>query len=148
MKRRVFTNLLLAFIIIPLLVNARDYYFIAILNDNSFFSGDFWVYFRLEWILKDLALPLFWLIFILLPYNIILPNKQKKQQLPFYKKVLLFELVLAVVWCLLGTFMNVWISPYWKNLLILLIFLPLSFIFSGFIHFFVDRKYDPKNDLR
>ena len=124
MKRRIITNLLLAFIIIPLLVNARDYYFIAILHNHSFFSGDFWVYFHLEWILKDLALPLFWLIFILLPYNIILLNKQKKQLLTFYKKVLLFELVFAVVWCLLGTFMNVWISPYWKNLLILLIFLP------------------------
>ena len=140
MKRRIAVNTLLSFILLPLFITARDYYIIVMLRDHSYFYGNFWDYFRAGIFNIFLFTPLFWLIFVMMPYNLILLRKLQKRPVRFYEKVLYFEAILLVIWCLLGTFINLWTYPYWKNLDVVLFCIPPSLIFSGLIHILVDRR--------
>jgi len=76
----------------------------------------------------------------MMPYNLILLRKLKKRPVRFYEKALYFEAILLVIWCMLGTFINLWTYPYWKNLDVVLFCIPPSLIFSGLIHILGDPQ--------
>ncbi|TDO21298.1 hypothetical protein [Pedobacter duraquae] len=140
MKRRIIVNIILSFILFPILFSIKDYYLIEILHDQTYFYGTFWEYVGATLLSRFIAGPIIWLLFVMLPYNLIITKKAKKSSLKFYQKVLFFELILTLLWCLIGTFINLWANPYWKNLEMLLYFFPLSILFAGLVHLFVDRK--------
>ena len=140
MERRITINILLSFVLVPIIMAARDYYFIVILKDHTFFYGTFWEYETSELLIRLVITPLFWLIFFMLPYNLIILKKEKKRRLRFYEKVLYFELLLMIAWFLLGVIENLWSHPFWKNLNAVLYFIPPSLLFAGLVHLFVDRK--------
>jgi len=139
MRKRIIVNILLAFIVIPIIKLVTDYINIEIKNDHTAFSGSFLEYETLIASTVFVITPLFFLIFVLLPYNIII-LRTHIEKLNYLKKVGIFLLVAIIITCLLGTFMNVWLYPYWKNIYYLAYFIPFSFLFAGLIHFLVDTK--------
>jgi hypothetical protein len=139
MNKRTIVNILLAFIIVPVIKLVTDYINIEIRNDHTAFSGTFFEYETLIASTVFVITPLFFLLFVLLPYNIII-LKIGIEKLSYLKKVSIFLLVTIIVICLLGTFMNVWLYPYWKNVYYLVYLIPCSFLFAGLIHFLVDTK--------
>jgi len=131
--------MLLAFILETFIQLGRDYIKIEVLNDHSSYSGTWIEYISLQPINTFLISPLIFLIGILIPYNIIIIYfgliKSK-----YIIKVGLLLLIMIIVLCLLGTFMNVWFFPLWKNIYYIFYFIPYSFLFAGLIHWLVDRK--------
>lgn len=129
-------NFILAFILFPIPKLISDYINIEIKNDNSIYTGSFFEYEKLIFTTTFLLAPMFLLIFVLLPYNLIIIKYRPR----IFVKMLVFEIILIVVFCLLGTFINVWSYPYWKNIYYLFYFIPYSLLFASFIHFLVDKK--------
>lgn len=135
MKRRIIINITLAMLLLPAIAIMRDYIKLDVLQDHSMYSGSYADYFSLQWHLYVFEALLF-LVLVLLPYNLIIVNRK----LTLLQKFLVFECVLVVVFCIVGTTANVWYKPYWKNLLYLLYFVPYSLLFAGMIHGLVDRR--------
>jgi hypothetical protein len=153
MNKRTIVNILLAFIIVPIIKLVTDYINIEIKNDHTAFSGSFLEYETLIASTVFVITPLFFLLFVLLPYNMVI-LKIGLERLNYLKKVCIFLLVCIIVICLLGTFMNVWFYPYWKNVYYLIYLIPCSFLFAGMIHVFADNEdqikgqfHQPKNNI-
>ena len=134
--KRIITNLILAFIFFSIPKLISDYISIDIKNDNSIYSGSFIEYEKLIFTTTFLLAPMFFLIFVLLPYNLVVIKYKPR----LIVKICLFEFILIIVFCLLGTFINVWSYPYWKNIYYLFYFIPYSILFASIIHFGVDKK--------
>lgn len=139
MKKRILLNIILAFILATIIQIARDFVKMEILEDHSSFSGTWWEYVKLQPIVTFLFLPLIFLVFVLVPYNIILVKFELKS-LNYFKKAFIFLIVMTTALCIAGTFANVWMYPYWKNVYYLFYFVPYSFLFAGLIHLLADRK--------
>lgn len=139
MKRRTIANLILAFVIVPIIKLILDYIAIGIKTNNSIFSGSFLEYEKLMALTTFLIIPLGFLIFILLPYNIVI---MKRKQLTLFYKIILFEFILIVFICIVGSFYNIWMFPYWKNIYYLIGSTIYSCLFATIIHLFVDKKTD------
>ncbi|MGM9476100.1 hypothetical protein ACS5PU_06710 [Pedobacter sp. GSP4] len=135
MKRRIISNIVLAFIIVPIIKLIFDY--IKIKDGSSFFLGSFIEYEKLMALTTFLILPLGFAIFILLPYNLIITRRKKSNLI---SKIILFELIIIICICIIGTFHNIWMSPYWKNIYYLIGSSIYSCLFATAIHFFVDKK--------
>ncbi len=136
MMKRIITNLILAFIFLPIPKLISDYISIDIKNDNSIYSGSFIEYEKLIFTTTFFLAPMFFLIFVLLPYNLVVIKYKQR----LIVKMCLFEFILIIVFFLLGTFINVWSFPYWKNIYYLFYFIPYSIVFASIIHFWVDKK--------
>ncbi len=134
MKRRIIANILLAFIGVPMIKLIFDYF--KIKNDSTFFFGTFLEYERIMAATTFFILPFSFLIFILLPYNLLIARRE----FTLLTKIGVFEIILIIFICILGTFSNIWMIPYWKNFIYVLTSLIYSTIFSTLIHLFVDRK--------
>ena len=141
MKNRIILNLILAFTIIPAFSSVRDYIRLEILHDHSMYAGTFQEYYQLQTVcMTFLITPIVYLILVLLPYNFALIYSGKTRRLNLFNKILLLNSSFVIGWCILGTFMNIWLSPPWRNLKFLLYVFPVSVLFASLIHFFVDRK--------
>jgi len=138
MKRRIITNILLAYILLPVIISVRDYIKIDILHDEKVFHGSFISYVSAQLSMLFLHIPTIFLVFILLPYNAILIRAKKDFTL--LQKIVIFELVCIVVFSSAGTFTNVWRYPYWENVYTIFYFLPVSILFAGLIHLIADGK--------
>lgn len=136
MKSRIIINLILAFILLPIIKLIHDYISIEINKNYSQFSGSFLEYEKIIALTVFVIIPIIFLIFVLLPYNIII----LKKKLALLNKVILFFAIVIINFCLLGTFMNIWVYPYWRNLNYLFYLIPYSFLFAGLIHLSVDTK--------
>ena len=139
MTRRIITNLILAFALNSLIISIRHYVSIEILKDNSFFTGSWIDYASAYFVQIFLITPAVFLVFILLPYNLIIVKANPKV-LSLFKKSVVFLLLLIVAMCLIGSFINIWRIPYWKNLYILAFLVPYSLIFPAILHYLVDTK--------
>jgi len=139
MTKRLIINVLLAYILLTLIILIRDYIQIDIIHDNSVFSGTFLEYITGDLIMITLIIPTMFSIFVLVPYNILI---LKIKGLRLIYKILLFEVILIFMFCLMGTFTNVWSTPYWLNIKYFICFLPISAIFSSIIHIAVDKNID------
>lgn len=137
MKRRIICNILLAFVLLPLIKLAFTFTKMEINGDYSAYSGSFYSYLKIIALTVFFTAPILFSVFVLLPYNAIII---KKINLNFIYKIFLFEAILIVDLCILGTFMNLWYFPYWKNVYYLAYFIPYSLLFTGLIHVFVDRR--------
>lgn len=139
MKKRIFVNIFLAFVLETLIKLIRDYIKIEILNDHSNYSGGWTEYIKLEPMITFFISPLIFGMFVLLPYNLIILKKDVKK-ISLIKKIVYFLIVLVAALFVLGTFLNVWFYPYWRNIYYLVYFIPYSILFASIIHFWVDKK--------
>lgn len=134
MKRRIVVNVILAFIILPVIKMAFDYYYLKE-NGSRMFSGTFLEYEKLFAPYVFLGMSPSFLLLILWPYNYIILKKRRT----LFVKILIFELIFIALICLIGTVSNIWTIPYWTNLMYVAKTLPLSCLFASIIHFTVDR---------
>ena len=98
-------------------------------------------------IYRDSYLPisLLSLIFIFIPFQIVKDFYQRKgQKLIFLKKVGLLSFLTVVLILGLGVFTNIWVSPWYNNLLYLLFALFFGALFTVILHLLVDRFEDRK----
>ncbi|KLT63881.1 hypothetical protein [Pedobacter sp. BMA] len=111
MKRRIFTNLALAFIALPGIKILFDYIKLERYG-SKMFGGTFLEYEKAyaPYLFFGIA-PLF-LLFILLPYNYFI----LKGHIAVLKKILLCEVIVMINICLVGSFFNIWSYPYWENI--------------------------------
>ena len=130
---------MLAFFLETLIQLARDYINIELLNDHSGFSGSWLEYIESDYTMTFLISPMVFLVLILLPYNLII-LQIGLNRLRYLHKVGIFLSTMIIVFCLIGTFENVWLFPVWNNLYYLIYFIPYSVLFSGLIHYFVDNR--------
>lgn len=140
MNKRLFANVIIAYILFPSIICLKNFYQIEILHDKTVFSGTFLDYTKGSLSMLFFLMPTLFALFILLPYNLVVLNWNRKTGLNMFKKILIFETVLVLVWCLFGTFSNVWMYPYWKNLLYIAYFIPPSILFASLIHFWIDKN--------
>ncbi|WP_316801409.1 hypothetical protein [Pedobacter frigidisoli] len=134
MKRRIVTNLILAFIVLPVIKMLFDYIKLERYG-SKMFGGTFLEYEKAyaPYVFFGIA-PLF-LIFVLLPYNYFV----LKGRISVLKKIVLCEVIVIVNICLVGSFYNIWTYPYWENISYVIKTFPLSCIVAITIHFAVDR---------
>lgn len=80
------------------------------------------------------------LIMFLLPFQLIKDHYFKiGKRLSFYKKILLFSLIVCSVIVLWGLFSNIWRYPIHHNLIYLVYALGSGIIFGSLLYFSVDR---------
>ncbi|SIS80106.1 hypothetical protein [Belliella pelovolcani] len=136
MIRRIIVNLLLAYTFVPCSF---------VLNKWIRIDGEFGE-------IMDVFEPFyfqfasFYLILVLLPFNIVIKSKNKYLKFVIWKKILILIILQLSIICFTGLFSNIWAHPIWKNLWFIVFFIPPSIIFATAIHFLVDlpdiRKLD------
>lgn len=127
-------NIILAFVGVPMIKLVFDYF--KIKNDNTFFLGTFLEYEQIMASTTFFILPFGFLVFILLTYNLLITQRK----ITLLRKIVLFELILILFICIVGTFSNIWMFPHWKNLVYLITSFIYSCFFSILIHIFIDKK--------
>lgn len=145
MKRRVVVNILLAFVLLPILKNIRMFFDVVILGNEMPYhlAIDYWRYMEIHIAQNFLFLPLAYLIIVLIPYNLILLKDPINPKLLFrslWVKILFLTGNHILLICLLGTFANIWAVPYWQNVYYVGFALLYSSIMATIIHFAVDKK--------
>ena len=137
--RKVISNVLVAFVVFPLLMRVKYWYNFQINPLEQFGSiqgiiiNDFFrqpLYFIMSFI---------FLLFVLLPFQLIKDdklNKNKKKSLVV--KSLILSCILCVLIILFGTFSNIWWIPWYKNFLYVGFALFLGFFIAILLHFLVD----------
>ena len=135
MKRRIITNLLLAFLVLPIIKIFYDYINLQQYGPQ-FFAGTLIEYEIAYAPFVFLGFSPVFLLFILLPYNYFIRKKQR----PLLAKILIFELIFIAAICLAGSFYNIWTYPYWENVIYIIKTLPISGLFASVIHFAVDKN--------
>lgn len=80
------------------------------------------------------------LIMFLLPFQLIKDHYYKiGKRLSFYKKILLFSLIVGCLIIFWGLFSNIWIYPIYHNLIYLVYAFGSGVIFGSLLYFSVDR---------
>lgn len=81
------------------------------------------------------------LIFFFLPFQLIKDYYiTKKENLSFIKKVYIFSAIILTCILILGSFINIWIYPYWYNLLYIIFSFVLAIILTTILYYLVDIK--------
>lgn len=145
MKRRIFVNIILAFILLPILKNIRMFFDVVILGNEMPYhlAMDYWKYMEMYRAENFLIYPLLYLITVLTPYNLILffpPIDPKLLYRKVWVKVLVMTGNHVLVVCIAGSVANIWMVPYWQNVVYIGIALIYSFMMASIIHFAVDRR--------
>ena len=135
MKKRIIINLLLAFLVLPIIKMVFDYIYLKE-NGPKMFDGTYLEYEKAYAPNLFFGISPVFLLFILLPYNYFIRKKQR----PLLAKILIFELIFIAAICLAGSFYNIWTYPYWENVIYIIKTLPLSCLFASVIHFAVDKN--------
>lgn len=148
MIRRIFVNLLLTYLFIPLVLIGNMYHLFEYRGGVNYYPGDFESY------LLDMSIgPIFiistlYLVFLFIHNAIILHYREKDKELSLVKKIgVLWAIHLAFV-LFIGSFSNIWGNPVWSNWVYLPMTLIPSVVFASAIHFLVDlpelRKLEKK----
>jgi len=143
MKRRIWVNMLLAFIVLPLIVLIKDYIRMEIFDDHSGYTGTFWRYLEISFSEIFILIPFMFLFSVLLPYNIIVVFFfMRKRALNFFLKYCIFLTITAlIIFVLSGSGLQAYPDAYdYLNIFIALCL--SSFLFAFLIHYLVDRKYN------
>lgn len=138
--KRIVVNILVAFILVPVLTLGRVYFMMEIMHDHSMFSGTFAEYVVLDPFLTFFLTPMIALFFILLPNYYALNYLGKRRRLNLLFKIIVLNTVFVLFICLIGTFSNIWVFPYWRNIIWLFYFLPASILLASTLHLLVDQK--------
>lgn len=139
MLKRIIINTLLSLILISFIFLLNAFIKINYTHQNTFYNRTFSGYIEQSTYLIFILSPSVFLICVLLPYNLIVLNLSESKKLTLLQKIDIFQLVMIVMFCVAGTSVNVWSSPYWTNLLNIVCFLPVSIAFATLIHYLIDK---------
>jgi hypothetical protein len=142
MIKRILANIFLAFLILPGLKLGADYIKFEAEGDHSLYSGSFLEYEKLIWTTVFVVEPFMFSLLVLLPYNVAILRLGIRRLI---KKIITFEIIMLLLFCIAGLFFNIWAWPVWRNLYLPLYFFPISVLFSSFIHFLVDKQIEPSS---
>lgn len=140
MRNRLIINILLGFAFIPLIVGIRDYIELDILHDSSKFYGTFSKYLSFMYWQYFVIMPSLFVAIILLPYNLVIIKLSKTRQLTLVTKILIFQMIISMLYLLLGTYVGLMGLSFWFIMSNLIYLIPLSIFFATLIHILVDRK--------
>ncbi len=142
--RKIVWNFFLAFVIIPLL-SYYQYIYNAFTENYEYYDSDikslkeYLDVTLLRW--DNLIISILSLIFILIPFQLIKDYKfSVNKKLSFISKVLLLFSILSILISVFGFFLvNIWVTPWWKNLGYFLFMLILSLPFTTFLYLTIDK---------
>ncbi len=144
MYRKIIVNGLVAFVVFPVIISFR--YWQNIIEGNYKYYDSYidsfseYVYIA---VLRPMAYPLvpiFFLLLVLLPFQLIKDHYYKiGKTLPYYKKILLFSLIVGSLIIFWGLFSNIWVYPYYHNLIYLVYAFGSGVIYGSLLYFLVDR---------
>ncbi|WP_143053970.1 hypothetical protein [Parapedobacter koreensis] len=84
--------------------------------------------------------PLLFLLFILLPFQLIKDSRSEKgKPFSYLQKVGIFSLIVVAMIAFWGLFTNLWAIPYYRNVIYLAYALGLGLVFATLLYFLVDR---------
>ncbi|MDM1551655.1 hypothetical protein [Empedobacter falsenii] len=140
---KIVVNLSVAFILFPLLLISKDLENILKGNyqyyDSYYNSLNEYLYVLLHAQVYPFSSFLF-LSFILIPFQLIKDYYYKKRKtLIFLKKVVCFFLILIVFTLILGTFSNIWLVPWWHNLIYIFYSFLVALLFTTILYLLIDR---------
>jgi|GEM_PF-1999036 len=143
--KRVFINIILAFSIAPISIILYNYYLFEIAGTGKqvVYSGTFLQYMAIISINIFLTLPLLLLMFVLLPYNLIMI---RNKSLSYTQQVIICMAIMIADICIFGSFSNIWRTPYWKNVYYLLYIAFYSICTVGIHRLFLDRNKSASAD--
>jgi hypothetical protein len=144
-SRKILWNFILAFVIIPLL-SYYQYIYNAFIGNYEYYDSDiksFKEYLNVTlWRWDNLLISIISLIFVLIPFQLIKDYRysiNKKAIIYFEKLVLLFSILSILIIVFFFFLVNIWISPWWKNLGYFIFMLILSLLFTSFLYFTIDK---------
>lgn len=145
MKRRIVVNLILAFVLLPILKNSPMFFDVVVLGNEMPYhlAMGYWRYMEMFRWENFLILPLVYLILVLVPYNLALLTNAIHPKFIYkniYVKILIMTVSHLLGICIVGSFANIWAYPLWKNVIYIGIALLYSVIMAPIIHFAVDRR--------
>lgn len=111
---------------------------------NSFSEFFYYVYGKDYFIIYFI-----FLLFILFPFQLIKDYYFRKDiYLPFFKKVIILMCIIISFILLLGTFSNIWVLPWWKNLAYVVYSFIYSLILSTLTYYSIDKYVEYKNQKK
>ena len=143
-SRKILWNFILAFVIIPLL-SYYQYIYNAFIGNYEYYDSDiksFKEYLNVTlWRWDNLLISIISLIFVLIPFQLIKDYRYSiNKKLSFISKLVLLFSILSILIIVFGFFLvNIWISPWWKNLGYFIFMLILSLLFTSFLYFTIDK---------
>jgi len=149
MRRKILINLIVAFIFFPIIM-------IAIKYGDNIVKGDYQYQDELYPNLKEYILGLlyrlvypiisvFFLLFVLIPFQIIKDYiRNKNRVISIFGKALIFFGIVLCFFIIVGSFTNIWLSPWWENYVYLLAATVLSVVFTPILYFMIDKYVEGK----
>ena|SRR5690606_25426128 len=142
--RKIFVNLLAAFVIFPLFLSVK--YWKNIVNGQYRYYDAYYekltdyIYVTVIHSIGYPIMPIFVLIFIFLPFQLLKDyySKQRKR-LSILKKILILSILVLGLIVLFGTFSNIWTLPIYKNLIYLVYSLAFGGFFAWLLYALIDR---------
>ncbi len=144
MYRKIIVNGLAAFLIFPVISSFRYWKNIAEGNyryyDSYIHSFSEYIYVVVLRPMVYPLIPMFFLLTVLLPFQLIKDHYYKiGKRLPYYKKILLFSFIVGCLIMFWGLFSNIWIFPYYQNLIYIVYAFGFGIIFSTLLYLLIDR---------
>lgn len=83
---------------------------------------------------------LLFLVFILIPFQLIKDYYSKKYYLSFIHKCIILMIIIITYIIIIGLFYNIWVAPWWYNFMYLLYSFIFSVIINTFFYFLLEKK--------
>lgn len=148
MYRKIMVNIVVGLLVFPLLLLGRKWEVLVsgIYRIEDTYYPDFISFVRV-W-LHDTAYPIpsmLFLIFILTPFQLIKDDHfNEGKRLSFWKKCLIFAVILTICMIFIGLLVNAMHPIWYKNLIYPAILISYSILFPAILYWTVDR-YVEKN---
>ncbi|MDQ7949208.1 MAG: hypothetical protein REI78_14585 [Pedobacter sp.] len=139
--KRIITNILLAFVLDTAIALLRNYVQIDIMHDSSVYSGTWLEFIANRKFHFFVVEPMIVLIFILLPYNLII-TRTRVRYFSLPKKIATFLAIMASLLWIVGTFFGVWGLSIQTQFYYLVYCVLYSIIFASIIHYVCDVDRD------
>jgi hypothetical protein len=145
MIRKIIVNLLVAFFIFPTFIFIKDLIIIDVeyypydLDRNSLvdYLYVFWNHYF------DFLIPIMLSLLILLPFQLIKDGQYRRgTRYSFARKWIILMSLLSGAILLWGSFSNIWVDPWWKNLYYLLFVALFGLSVNGLLYLFIDRRIE------
>jgi hypothetical protein len=145
MIRKIIVNLLVAFFIFPTFIFIKDLIIIDVeyypydLDRNSLvdYLYVFWNHYF------DFLIPIMLSLLILLPFQLIKDGQYRRgTRYSFARKWIILMSLFSGAILLWGSFSNIWVDPWWKNLYYLLFVALFGLSVNGLLYLFIDRRIE------
>ncbi|HAY3552122.1 hypothetical protein KRE47_08730 [Elizabethkingia meningoseptica] len=144
--RKILWNIIAAFVLFPIVGIGRHW--VNIITGN-------YEYYNIHYTLREylglllygqVYFSIFWLLIVLFPFQLIKDYRYRiGKRLSFLYKVLVFAGIISSVILIAGSFfVNIWGTPWWDNLLYIIVAIGISIIFTPFLYLTIDKSVERK----